>query len=63
MQGSSISKKSSADLYWRNCWLDTERQIAAATNADLRTVYGELLVHYQRMAERYDARQLDTRSN
>lgn len=58
MQPPLSSQRHSADDYWRMCWLDTERQLAATTNSDLRTVYAELLAHYQRMADRYDSHQL-----
>ena len=62
MQPISISVRDPKDRFWRNCWLDTERALAASTDKNLSAVYTELLEHYQRMADRYELRQSDDRA-
>ena len=59
MQRALLPARAPTDLYWRKRWLDTERELAASSNEDLRVVYKRLLDHYQRMAARYERRQSD----
>ena len=53
---STSSRQGMNGQYWHARADDTKRQLSRVEGLELRTIYSELLVHYQRMARLYDAK-------
>ena len=48
-----VSESEAGKQYWQGRAVEAEERVVNASSRELRSVYGELLDHYQKMAKLY----------